>query len=478
MAYIRAHETTAKSRGKAIKRYEVIWKEPVLDEMGLPVPADPAQPSGRKKTRARQESFATREDAEARRDELNAARHHVTAQSPSEMRKLGDQSLTAFAHRYFEGLVGTVKPRYAKEVQSVYRRYVEGSLGNKPVAAITAADLRRFRAELLSPRPKRSYDTRSAAPAQPTEMVTLARTTIKPAWECLQRILDLAVVDGAIPSNPMLSAKLPRSNGAASAAPGEEPFTARPMTAQQIGAVADHIRSELRRPIDALAVTFAAFTGVRAGELQGLNVGDLALGPMAGSGGSVRVQRTRRPVCGSWETGTPKSRKSRRKVPVDGWLADDLRTYLASVHPHGDELSADYDPDAPLFPGRHTRASAVAAGIDVRDPATMYRWDVPLTCANVYRRCLQPALVALNLRHSRWHDLRHAFAVMSLSAGEHYMQVSKWLGHASYVTTLTVYADYIAENEGGKQAPLTRPTAPADRAPAPSNVVPLFGRLG
>ncbi|KZF03605.1 hypothetical protein A2J03_07365 [Rhodococcus sp. EPR-157] len=69
---------------------------------------------------------------------------------------------------------------------------------------------------------------------------------------------------------------------------------------------------------------------------------------------------------------------------------------------------------------------------------------------------------------------------MSLSAGEHYMQVSKWLGHASYVTTLNVYADYIAENEGGKQAPLTRPpTEPAPKQTASqeaSNVVPLFGR--
>lgn len=109
----------------------------------------------------------------------------------------------------------------------------------------------------------------------------------------------------------------------------------------------------------------------------------------------------------------------------------------------------------------------------------MYRWDAPLTCANVYRRCLLPALAALRLPHSRWHDLRHAFAVMSLSAGEHYMQVSKWLGHASFVTTLTVYADYIAENEGGKQAPLTRPAArelPSDRLLIPASNVVQFRR--
>jgi hypothetical protein len=41
------------------------------------------------------------------------------------------------------------------------------------------------------------------------------------------------------------------------------------------------------------------------------------------------------------------------------------------------------------------------------------------------------------------------------------MQVSKWLGHESYVTTLTIYADYIDETEGGKAAPLARPVAPA-----------------
>lgn len=53
--------------------------------------------------------------------------------------------------------------------------------------------------------------------------------------------------------------------------------------------------------------------------------------------------------------------------------------------------------------------------------------------------------------------------MLSLSAGAHYMQVSKWLGHESYVTTLTIYADYIDEAEGGKAVPLARPTALAPR---------------
>jgi hypothetical protein len=35
------------------------------------------------------------------------------------------------------------------------------------------------------------------------------------------------------------------------------------------------------------------------------------------------------------------------------------------------------------------------------------------------------------------------------------------LGHASFVTTLTVYADYITESDGGKAAPLRRPIVAA-----------------
>ena len=36
---------------------------------------------------------------------------------------------------------------------------------------------------------------------------------------------------------------------------------------------------------------------------------------------------------------------------------------------------------------------------------------------------------------------------MQLSAGVHFMQVPKWLGHSSYVLTLSTYADYISEDE-------------------------------
>lgn len=83
---------------------------------------------------------------------------------------------------------------------------------------------------------------------------------------------------------------------------------------------------------------------------------------------------------------------------------------------------------------------------------------------NLYHNYFQPATKALGLGSVRFHDLRHTFATLALSAGEHYMQVSKWLGHSSFVLTLTTYADYISEDE--LAAPnLARPVAvPTDRA--------------
>jgi hypothetical protein len=80
MAYVRAHETTLKRNDKALMRYEVVWREPVRDDFGLL--------TGH--TRARYETFPTREAAEARRDELNAARYTTGTSALAEQCKAGE----------------------------------------------------------------------------------------------------------------------------------------------------------------------------------------------------------------------------------------------------------------------------------------------------------------------------------------------------------------------------------------------------
>lgn len=423
--------------------------------------------------------------------------------SPAAQRDAGNRPLSLYADAWLDGLAGQVKPRVLADYRANYRRYIAESFGDRAVATITAADVRRWRAELMQPRPRPSHARPKTMTDADSELVTLSRSTVKHAFETLRRILDVAVVDGALAANPC--AAVPRTRAAD---PDAEPFTARPLSAAEIAAVAGHIATVQGHPIYGLVVLFAAFTGLRAGELAGLNVGDLMLAAIPGAAGSVAVTRTRRAVPGGFETGTPKSTKSRRVVPIDPWLADDLRAYLANDHPHGDPSSATFDPAAPLFPGRFGRSEVLPEEISRVDieaervwvidadapisamtgepdrrytrpdphaaatrvaPSSGYKWSVPLNPAGIAKHYFTPALAALRFDHVRWHDLRHSFAVMSLSAGEHYMSVSKMLGHASFVTTLTVYADYITEGDGGKAAPLRRPSAGA----LGTNIVPM-----
>jgi hypothetical protein len=77
-----SHETKQKRNGKALRRYEVVWRESVRDSFGLPTG----------KTRARQETHVTREAAEARRDELNA-RHTTGTSALADQRKAGEWPL-------------------------------------------------------------------------------------------------------------------------------------------------------------------------------------------------------------------------------------------------------------------------------------------------------------------------------------------------------------------------------------------------
>jgi integrase len=104
-----------------------------------------------------------------------------------------------------------------------------------------------------------------------------------------------------------------------------------------------------------------------------------------------------------------------------------------------------------------------------------------------YKNLLKPALEVVGLPASRpattdapavegvrLHDLRHTFAVLQLSAGVHFMQVSQWLGHATYSLTLDVYGGYIPGADGG--VPNALPEPQAKPAKAASNVVKLFGR--
>ncbi|WP_412475540.1 tyrosine-type recombinase/integrase [Gordonia sp. LUNF6] len=486
MAYIRAHETTVKSKGRAVKRYEVVWREPVRDEYGLPVKTA----SGKPKLRARQESYPTRDAAEARRDELNAAKHSGTASALADQKIAGDLPFGHYAKAWIDSqalkvVQGRLKQRTLNDYENVLRLYSLQSFGGKAIGSITPHDCELFLAGLVS---RQSRQSGSGA---------LKPATVKHAWGAFRRVMKYATQQGALTSNPC--DRVDFGTGKAQATGDAEQFEAHPLTAQQVAQVSAAVAGEIgdlpAYPIYALMVDFLAYSGLRAAENAGLEVRDLHFTTRPGSDSkptvrcSVKVERTKTRRNREWITGTPKSKKSRRTVPLPQWLAERLHAYLRDDHPRADEPTAPLWPNRRLGGGHRVKGERFAAPHDWSNPITMDAW---------YRTILKPALEAVGLPASRpatkdqpaqlgcrVHDLRHTFATMQLSSGVHFMQVSKWLGHGSFVLTLDTYGDWIPEEDGGAMNNLPEPTAPAsaistsqtteDADAPPSNVIQLFG---
>ncbi len=337
--------------------------------------------------------------------------------------------------------------------RELYATHIQTVFGKRPVASVLPSDADRWTSALL---------------------VGRSDATVKQALGVLRRILRKAVLDKAIDSNPCTEVRVTTSVKHRADKPA---FKHCPLNAGQIAAVAEFISHEQQNPVFGLAVTFSGFTGVRAAELQGLQISDLTLdaNPNRPGGSSVSIERTKtRRKTKNCEliTSTLKSEKSIRVIPLDDWLAADMADYLENVHPDGD------NPEALVFPGRLNRHAASVLKRKFSDPMDMLDWANPIVCDFVYETNFKKALQMLcyrgtlpeDVNSARWHDLRHSFAVMSLSNGEHYMQVSKWLGHATFTLTLDTYGDCISSVEGGKAAPLARPIAVVAQA---NNVVPI-----
>ncbi|MGW5522710.1 tyrosine-type recombinase/integrase [Gordonia sp. NPDC003950] len=481
MAYIRSHETSQKRKGRAVKRYEVVWREPVRDDYGLPV----VQANGKTKTRARQESFATREDAEARRDELNAARHSGQTSALAEQKKAGDLPLGHYAQAWIESqqvkvAQGRLKQKTLDGYAKIVRHYLLPAFGSKATAAITPKDCEDYLTSLVRKQSRQN----GGEPIKPG--------TVKHAWNGLRRVMKYAMQHGAITSNPC--DRVDYDGGRATG--DREKFQHRPLSAEQVaqlsaavaGKAADANGQTLPAyPEYALMVEFLAYSGLRAAENSGLEIGDLAFTTRPGPDSttvtrcSVSVRRTKDRKGGEWITTTPKSRKSRRTVPLPPWLAEKLRQYVAA-HPRANE------PSAPLWPSRKNGGGYRAKGTRYAVPLD---WTQPVFMGTFYDTILKPALEAVGLparrpattdcpaQHGvRLHDLRHTFAVMQLMAGVHFMQVSRWMGHSTFTLTLDTYGDWIPEEDGGALNDLPEPTAPESAAAEPDlgNVVQLFGR--
>lgn len=331
---------------------------------------------------------------------------------------------------------------------------IDAVFGNYPIGAITRDTIQVWVNQL------------TAAGKKPS--------TVRHEFFRVRMVLGQAVADQKILASPAEHVKIPTEGGETGGRRGVVD-RAQFLTPAQVSALV----AATPWPYN-VYVHLAAWSGLRAAELAGLQVADIE--PSA-----VRVERSARPVGPNIEYLEPKTAGSFRTVPLPPpHTVAVMRDYLA-VHPRADE------PTAPLFPAMtlvplkiaavgvapvavaessgppapvtpkataHRQASALAA-LSVQDAEARITldWGQPLRHATFYKSVYRPAVLRANRLtpgarlnpELKFHSLRHTFASLCALAGISVRLVAEWMGHSNPTTTEHIYthlykkADYSTE---------------------------------
>ncbi|MGF7120199.1 tyrosine-type recombinase/integrase [Rhodococcus sp. BE178] len=222
--------------------------------------------------------------------------------------------------------------------------------------------------------------------------------------------------------------------------------------------------------------------------------------------GTLRVERTVITVDGALVYDTPKTRGSRRRVPLTPATVDLLRDYLAR-HPRADE------PTAPLFPSMRLVAqkptglratdetgqrvvpkaedALAALTVDEAEARLTRDWDAMLRHQTFYKAVFRPAVLRANRIAAeqgrgalagrpvalppglKFHALRHTYASLCVAAGIPPLELARFMGHAKITTTLSVYAHLFEDDHADAMAALGAMGQPATPPRRTGNVVPM-----
>ncbi|MHA7271608.1 tyrosine-type recombinase/integrase [Arthrobacter sp. HLT1-20] len=333
------------------KRYRVRYRTPdrkQTDKRGF-------------KTKRNAEAFAaTVEVSKLRGEYIDPAAARLT------IGELGEEWLTRQTH---------MKPSSFRPVESAWRLHVEPLWGEKPVSDIRKTSVQQWISDLTT------GDGKKRKPKSATVVIR--------AYGILAGILDSAVDDRRILSNPARGVNLPRKV--------KKPHTY--LTHEQVHSLA------MASKYPALVLTLA-YCGLRWGEAVGLRVKDLDMLRRR-----VNVTENAVEVGSKIEVGTPKNHK-RRAVPFPEFLGDLLakqcegKTRDGLVFPGGD--------------GKHLRSARVHEDRQSWFGGAVIRSGIPRVTP---------------------HDLRHTAASLAVSAGANVKAVQRMLGHSSAAMTLDTYAD-------------------------------------
>jgi integrase len=263
-----------------------------------------------------------------------------------------------------------LRPSSRARLQGILATHVLPTFGDHALTGVGNAEVRAWLAAMLD--------------------AGLSPATARKAYSALNQMLRAAVADRRIAFNPCQDVPLP------SAASAEQRFLSREEVETLVASI---------EPRFSALVLLAAYGGMRFGELAGLRRKRVDV-----LRGRVTVAETLTDVNGVLSFGPPKTKRSRREIPLPRSimrrLEEHLETYVAG------------DADALVFTGPK---------------------GAPLRRAG-FRRCWwAPAVRIAGLDGLKVHELRHTFVALWVDAGAGVKEVSVRAGHSSVAFTLDHY---------------------------------------
>jgi integrase len=271
-----------------------------------------------------------------------------------------------------------LKPSSYRPVESAWRNHVLPAWGHVAVADVRKTTVQQWVSEM----------TLGDADAMPSRKPKGATLVIR-AYGVLAAVLDDAVSDRRILSNPARGVSLPRKV--------KKPHVY--LSHDQVHALAGASKYPT-------LVLVLAYCGLRWGEATGLRVKHLDMLRRR-----FMVEENAVQVGSVIEVGTPKNHK-KRTVPFPRFLGEQLARQCEGKG--RDDL---------VFPGENGHHLRLA-----RVHEDNMSWF-----AGAVKRSGVPRITP--------HDLRHSAASFAVSAGANVKAVQKMLGHSSAAMTLDVYAD-------------------------------------
>lgn len=227
----------------------------------------------------------------------------------------------------------------------------------------------------------------------------LSPRSVKYVHATARRALGEAVRLEVLNRNPAINAR----------PPGKAEGEVNSLIGQQ---AADLLRAAEAHRLHALFV-LALHTGMRRSELLGLRWSDVDL-----EGGSLEVRRGLTAASGGAVVAATKRPSSRRKIDLS-------ETALSALHAHR-KCQREEELASPIWqPTNYVFAGRAGGHLSPHTVRTSF--------AALVRQVGLP-------EETRFHDLRHTFATLSLAAGTDIKTVSEMLGHSDTSTTLRIYA--------------------------------------